>query len=77
MSKKITKSATLAVIDVLSELYMAHDMHDVLEVYKRMQDKYNIYDDPFTGFPTTEEEFFNNREELNKQRMEEKYDYWE
>ena len=77
MSRKITKSAQLAIKDILEELTMCNSFDDVWKVYYDMMIKYGLHEDPFTRFPVTDEEYGESCIEYNRQLMEEKYDYWE
>lgn len=75
MSKqpKITKTMQRVAADVLSYFYYTKDMDEVIKNFKEVMDKYGLYEDPFTGFPCTPEEYCENSLEYDRQIMMERY----
>ena len=70
---KITKTMQKVAADILSEFMCTRNMDEVIEAYDRMFQKYELCDDPFTGFPCIPEEYWENKLELEKQIMIERY----
>ena len=48
-------------------------MDDVKEVWGEVFKQYGLHEDPFTHTPCTNEEYFENRSEYEKQLMIDKY----
>ena len=59
--------------DILIQFLFTHNMDEVVDVYNRVKEQYNLYDDPFTGVPCTPEEWAESKLEYEKQVAIEKY----
>lgn len=75
---KITNKMQKVAVDILQELeayMMTHKEvpEEIMQIYKRMYDKYELCDDPFTGMCCTSEEFCKNSLEYDRQLMDMKY----
>lgn len=83
MSKKlkkkiITDTMQKVAVDFMEELeiyFMTHKEvdNDLIDIYKKMYNKYELCDDPFTNMVCTTKEFFKNSHERDKQLMIERY----
>jgi hypothetical protein len=71
--KKITPTMQKVAVDILMQLLFTRNMDEVIDVYDRVKEQYDLYDDPFTGVPCTLEEYCKNRLECEKQVMIERY----
>ena len=70
---KITLTMQKVAADILTEFMCTHDMDEVMDAYKRVFERYELCDDPFTGMPCTTKEYVENRAEYERQAMYEKY----
>lgn len=70
---KITTKMQKVAADVLSYFFYARDMDEVIKNFKEVMDKYDLCEDPFTGFPCTPEEFYKNSLERDRQIMMDRY----
>lgn len=75
---KITNKMQKVAVDILQELeiYMMGRKEvpeEIMQIYKKMYDKYELCDDPFTGMCCTLEDFFKNSLECDRQLMDMKY----
>lgn len=59
--------------DVLTQFMFTRNMNEVIEVWDRTFEKYDLYSDPFTGVPCTPEEYVESKLEYERQAMIEKY----
>ena len=78
MKKKITPTMQKVALDILQEfeIYMlTHKEYpdEIMQIFKKMQEKYGLCDDPFTRMICTPEEFYKNSLEYERQIMFEKY----
>lgn len=65
-------------VDILQELEIYMMMRkevpeEIMQIYKRMYEKYELCDDPFTGMCCTWEEFCKNSLERDRQIMIDRY----
>ena len=75
---KITNKMQKVAVDILQELeiYMMGRKEvpeEIMQIYKKMYDKYELCDDPFTGMCCTLEEYCKNSLEYDKQLMDMKF----
>lgn len=77
MALKITDKMQQVAVDILSRLYFVNDMDEVVRVIKDMEEKYELCDDPFTHTPCTIKEYYESSREYEKQKMEERFGYYE
>ena len=75
---KITDSMQKVAVDILSDLeaYMMMSENypeEVMQIYRKFYDKYELCDDPFVGLCCTTKEFFKQSHERDKQLMYERY----
>ncbi len=68
----ISQATQRAVCDVLIELIVS-DVQVEPGFYDRIMNQYGLCHDPFTGFPCTFSEYFENKAEYDRQTMMEKY----
>ena len=71
--RKITPTMQKVAADILMQFMFIHNIDDAIDVYKRVMEQYNLYEDPFTGVPCTPEEWAESKLEYEKQVMIEKY----
>ena len=71
--RKITPTMQKVAADILIQFLFTHNMDEVVDVYNRVKEQYNLYDDPFTGVPCTPEEYCESALEYEKQVMMERY----
>ena len=76
--KKITPTMQKVALDILQELEMYMLTHreypdEIMQTFRKMQEKYELCDDPFTRMICTPEEFYKNSLEYERQVSEEKY----
>lgn len=60
--------------NILDDRPLEERLHELITSYT---EKYQIESDPFTSFPCTTKEYFQNLAEYNRQSMEAKYGYYE
>lgn len=70
---KITKKDQRIAADILTQFMFTKNMDDVRKVWGEVFEQYGLYEDPFTLTPCTDEEYFENRSEYEKQLMIDKY----
>lgn len=70
---KITKKDQRIAADILTQFMFTRNMDDVKEVWGEVFKQYGLHEDPFTHTPCTNEEYFENRSEYEKQLMIDKY----
>lgn len=70
---KITKTAQKVAADILTQFAFAHDIDEVIEIYNRVCEQYDLCNDPFTGVPCTPDEYAESKLEYDKQVMFERY----
>lgn len=75
---KITDTMQKVAVDILEELEVYMMTHkdfpeEIMQIYKKMYDKYELCDDPFTGMCCTWKEFCKNSLEYDRQLMIERY----
>ena len=70
---KITKKDQRIAADILTQFMFTRNMDDVNEVWREVFNQYGLHEDPFTHMPCTNEEYFENRSEYEKQLMIDKY----
>lgn len=70
---KITKAMQKTAADILLEFMFTKNMDEVIEVYHRVFERYDLCEDPFTGCPCTPEEYSESRLEYDRQIMIERY----
>ena len=70
---KITSTMQKVAVDILTQLLFTRNMDEVIEVYNKVKEQYDLYDDPFTGIPCTPEEYCESKLEYEKQIMIERY----
>jgi hypothetical protein len=70
---KITKTMQKVAADILTEFLCTRNMDEVVEAYNRVFEKYELCEDPFTGFPCTLEEYCEMAWEYERQAMIERY----
>ena len=58
---------------ILTEFAFCETMEEFHEAYQRVYELYGLCDDPFTRLPCSPGEYEKNREEYNRQVMDEKY----
>lgn len=75
--KKITNTQQEVAVDILMQLTFCKTMEEVHQVYRDVYEWYELCDDPFTKLPCTRKEYLENGEEYDKQRMIERYGYYE
>lgn len=73
VSPKIFERDQRIAAEILTAFMFTRTMDDVMKVWKRIYEEYDLCDDPFTGTPCTRSEFCENRTEYVKQAMIEKY----
>ncbi len=76
--KIITNTMQEVAVDILEELevfFMTHNNvpEEIIEIYKKTYDKYELCADPFTQMVCTTKQFFKNCHERDKQLMIERY----
>ena len=77
MALKITDKMQQVAADILTRLYFVNNIDEVIKVVKEMEEKYKLYDDPFTHTPCTTKEYYENAKEYERQVMEERLGYYE
>jgi len=70
---KITEHDQKIVAGILTEFMFTENMEEVIETWKRIYKKYELFDDPFTRTPCSAKEYFKNLHEYEKQTMIERY----
>lgn len=70
---KVTKTMQKVAADILTKFMFTRNMDDVVEVYNKVMEQYDLHADPFTGVPCTLEEYCESRLEYERQIMIEKY----
>lgn len=70
---KINNREQQIVANILTRFMFTKNMDEVIEVWNHIYEEYNLCEDPFTGIPCTEEEYFKRRLEYDKQVMIERY----
>lgn len=70
---KITKKDQRIAADILTQFMFTRNMDDVNEVWREVFKQYGLHEDPFTHTPCTNEEYFKNQSEYEKQLMIDKY----
>ena len=71
--KKITSTMQKVAADILTQFMFTRNMDEVIEVYNRVMEEYDLCSDPFTHTPCTFEEYCKNCIEYERQAMDEKY----
>lgn len=76
--KIITNKMQEVAVDILEDLeiyFMTHDdvPSELVDIYTKHYNKYELCDDPFTQMVCTTKEFFKNSHERDKQIMMERY----
>ncbi len=71
--KKITSTMQKVACDILEQFLFTSNMDEVVEVYNRVLEEYDLCRDPFTHAPCTFEEFCKMQIEYEKQVMIQKY----
>lgn len=76
MSKnKYSKSAQRVAADIAGRLMFVKSIDDVDKIYTDIFEQYNLRLDPFTKTPCTAEEYYDLKNEYDKQIMINKYGY--
>ena len=70
---KITKTMQKVAADILMRFVFTRNMDEVVEVYNKVMEQYDLHTDPFTGTPCTLDEYCKNILEYERQIMIEKY----
>lgn len=71
--KKITHTMQKVACDILMQFLFTRNMDEVVEVYNKVLEEYDLCEDPFTHTPCTFEEYCKNQIEYEKQLMMERY----
>ncbi len=71
--KKITSTMQKVAADILIQFMFTRNMDEVIEVFNRVMEQYDLHDDPFTGVPCTFDDYCKNTIEYEKQVMIERY----
>ena len=71
--RKITSTMQKVAADILTQFMFTRNMDEVIEVFNRIMEQYNLFEDPFTGVPCTPEEWAESKLEYEKAVMIEKY----
>lgn len=61
------------VADVLTQFMFTRTMDEVMEVWNRIHEEYELCSDPFTNTPCSPEEYVNSKLEYERQVMMERY----
>lgn len=70
---KITEKDRKLVSEILAQFMFAKNMDDVMGVWQKLYDEYELCDDPFTQTPCTPKEYCENQLEYEKQIMIDRY----
>lgn len=70
---KIIKKDQRTAADILTQFMFTRNMDDVRKVWREVFNQYGLHEDPFTHTPCTNEEYFENQSEYEKQLMIDKY----
>ena len=73
MKQKITPTMQKVAADILMQFMFTRNMDEVVEVYDRVLEQYDLCEDPFTGVPCTPEEYCDSKLEYEKQLAIEKF----
>ena len=71
--KKITHTMQKVACDILTQFMFTRNMDEVIEVYNKVMEEYDLCSDPFTYTPCTFDEYCKNSIEYERQAMDEKY----
>lgn len=71
--KKITHTMQKVAADILTRFMFTRNMDEVIEVYNKVMEEYELCSDPFTYTPCTFEEYCKMQIEYEKQVMIERY----
>ena len=71
--KKITPTMQKVAADILMQFMFTRNMDEVIDVYNKVKEQYNLFEDPFTGVPCTPDEWAENKLKYEKQVMMERY----
>lgn len=78
--RKLTNPMQEVAVDICVQLIVKTwngQMLDSVEFVKNIMEQYNLQEDPFTKFPCSCKEYAKNREEYDRQLMEERLGYYE
>ena len=71
--KKITSTMQKVAADILTQFMFTRNMDEVIAVYDKVMEEYELCSDPFTHTPCTFEEYCKMQIEYEKQAMIERY----
>lgn len=71
--KKINKRDQQVAAEILTMFMFTKDMDDIIKIWNKVYEQYDLCDDPFTGVPCTPEEYAKNRLEYDRQIMIDRY----
>lgn len=71
----INEQIQRTVVDILMEFRLVNNIDDMLCVIDSMIEKYDLYRDPITGHPCTQEEWHERHLRYETQTMNELYDF--
>lgn len=72
-----TKGEQKAAAEILTQLMFVKNMDDLSKCWDRLYKEYNLLSDPFTHCPVTIDEYVHLSNEYAKQKMEERFGYYE
>ena len=74
MKKRVINEKTQRIVaEILTEFMFTKNIDEVMEVWKRIYEEYDLFDDPFTNTPCSREEYFKNTIEYERQIRLERY----
>ena len=71
--KKVTQTMQKVTVDILTQFMCTRNMYEVIDVYNKVMEEYELCSDPFTHTPCTFEEYCKNCIEYERQYMDEMY----
>lgn len=74
---KITDRDQKLVAEILTRFMFCNDYSEVMDEWNKIFKDYDLWSDPFTGCPVSSKEYSKAQEEYNKQKMIDRYGYYE
>ena len=76
-NRQHTKAEQKTAAEILTQFMFIKNMADFDDVWEKVFKDYNLFHDPFTKCPVTLEDYVELSNEYSRQKMEEKYGYYE
>lgn len=75
--RKVTEDEQKAVSEILTRIMFCCNYKEVADEWNRIYEDYDLKRDPFTGCPVSNKEYVRLNEEYTKQKMIERFGYYE